>query len=117
MSTYETHIENVQGSTFAIGERARAVGNSSNADLRDMAEALSVLFGIVSKYADPAADEVLDLAVAARRGISAGKPEEAVFRRLVDATRKMMDKLGSRIIEAGPLADAVARIGDLVRHL
>ena len=117
MSTYETHIENVHDSTFAIGKKAKAVRNSGGADLRDMAEALSVLFGIVSKYADPAADEVLDLAVAARREISADRPEKEVFRRLVDATRKLMDKLGSRIIEAGALADAVAKIGDLLRHL
>lgn len=117
MSTYETSIGDVHNSTFAIGKKAMAVGNSGRLERDDMAAALSVVLGIVGKYTGPAADEVLDLAVAARREISAEKPEQEIFRRLVDATRKMMDKLGSRIIEAGALADAVAKIGDLVRHL
>jgi hypothetical protein len=117
MSNYETHIENVHGSTFAIGKKAKAVGNGGPADLRDMTEALSELFCIVSKYTGPAADEVFDLAVAARREMSAERPEKEIFRRLVEATRKMMATLGSKIIEAGALADAVAKIGDVVRHL
>jgi hypothetical protein len=117
MDTYETHITNVDNSTFAIGKKAKAVGNSGQADRDDMFEALSVLLGIVGKYKGPEADEALDLAVAARREIRADKPEKEIFRRLVDATRKMMGALGSRIIEAGELAGAVAKVGDLMRHL
>lgn len=117
MSTYETHIENVHNSAFAIGKKATAVGNSGQADPRAMADAVSALLGIVSKYVDPAADEVLDLAIAARREISADQPRKDVFRRLVDATRKLMDTMGAKIVEAGGLADAVAKIADLTRHL
>jgi hypothetical protein len=47
----------------------------------------------------------------------ADKPETEIFRRLVDATRKMMGALGSRIVKAGELAGAVAKVGDLMRHL
>lgn len=117
MSTYETHIGKVDNSTFAIGENAKAEVKSGSRDRDDMAEALSVLSAIVRKYTDPTADEVLDLALAASHEISADKPEKEVFRRLADATRKMMDKLGSRIIEAGVLADAVAKISDVIHHL
>jgi hypothetical protein len=117
MSSYEIRIKEVHGSTFAIGDNSRAGGSLGAADQGAMAEALRVLLGVVSRYQDPAADEVLDLACAARGEIKAAEPDKDVFRRLVDATRKMMDTLGSRIIEAGALADAVAKIGDLLRHL
>ena len=117
MSSYEIRIKEVHGSTFAIGDDAKAGGNSGSQDRDGMAEAVRELLGIVSRYTDPAADEVLDLACAARGEIKAAEPDKEVFRRLVDATRKMMDKLGSGLIEAGALADAVAKIGDLLRHL
>jgi hypothetical protein len=117
MSSYETHIGKVDNSTFAIGEKARAEAKVSRRDRDNIAETLKVLLGIVSEYTDPAADEVLYLAQAASHEISADKPEKEVFRRLADATRKMMDKLGPRIIEAGVLADAVAKISDMIRHL
>jgi hypothetical protein len=117
MSTYETHIGKVDNSVFAIGENAQAKGKTSNRDRDDMAQTLGVLLDIVSKYNDPVAYEVKDLTLAASREVSSGKPERDVFRRLADATRKMMDKLGPGIIEAGALADAVAKISDLARHL
>jgi hypothetical protein len=60
---------------------------------------------------------VLHLAQAATYEISADKPKKEVFQRLADATRKMMDKLGSGIIQAGALAEAVAKISDMIRHL
>jgi hypothetical protein len=116
MSSYEIRIKEVHDSVFAIGDSAKAEGNFGPQDHDDMAEALRVLLGIVSKYTDPSADEVLNLACAARVEINAAEPDKAVFRRLVAATRKMMDELGSRIIEAGALAEAVAKIGDLIRH-
>lgn len=117
MSTYETHIGKVDNSTFAIGEKAKAEGKSGDRYRDDMAETLRVLLGIISKYTDPAADEVRGLALDASREISADKPKKEVFRRLADATRDMMDKLGSRLIEAGALADAVAKISGLIHHL
>jgi hypothetical protein len=117
MSTYETHIEKVDNSVFAIGENARAEGNPGNRNRDDMTEALRILLDIVSKYNDPVAYEVKDLTLAASREVSSGNPERDVFRRLADATRKMIDKLGPGVIEAGALADAVAKISDLVHHL
>lgn len=117
MSTYETHIGKVDNSTFAIGENARAETKIGRRDRDDIAETLRILLGIVSKYTDPAAGEVLDLAQAASHEISVDKPEKEVFQRLADATRKMMDKLGPGIIEAGALADAVAKITDMIHHL
>lgn len=117
MSTYKTHIGQVNNSTFAIGEKAKAEGKFSHRDREDVAETLRVLLGIASKYTDPTAGEVLDLALAASTELSADNPRKEVFRRLADATRKMMDKLGSSIIEAGALADAVAKISDVIHHL
>jgi hypothetical protein len=117
MSTYETHIGNVDNSVFAIGDKARAGGTYDRPDRDDMAQTLRVLVDIVSKYTDPTAHEVLKLAHVASGEISADKPEKEIFRRLTDAIRKMMDKLGSSIIEAGALADAVAKIGDVIHHL
>jgi hypothetical protein len=117
MNTYETHIGKVDNSTFAIGEKVRAETKISRLDRDDIAETLQMLIGIVSKYTDPAAGEVLDLAQAASDELSADKPEKGVFRRLADATRKMIDKLGPGIIEASALADAVAKISDMIRHL
>jgi hypothetical protein len=117
MSTYETHIGNVDNSAFAVGENAKAEGRFVRHDRDDMVETLKVLLSIISKYTDPTAYEVRDLAVAATREISANKPEKEVFQRLVDATRKLMNKLGPSIVEAGALADAVAKISDLIHHL
>jgi hypothetical protein len=117
MSKYETHFGKVENSTFAIGKNAKAEGKSSGRDLDDLTETLRVLLDIVSKYNDPAAYEVKNLALAAGREISSGKPEKEVFRRLADATRKLLDKLGPSVIEAGALADAVAKISELIRHL
>jgi len=117
MSSYEIRIKEVHGSTFAIGDNAQAGGIRGPQDRQGMEEALRVLLGIVSRCTDPVADEVLDLACAARGEVKAAEPDREVFRRLVDATRKMMDTVGAKIIEAGALADAVAKIGELLRHL
>jgi hypothetical protein len=117
VSTYNTRIEKIESSTVAIGDNATAVGASGSRDRDDMVETLSVLLGIVGKNTGPAADEVLRLALDARREISVGKPDKEVFRRLVDATRKMMQKLGSSVIGAAELADAVAKISEVIRHL
>jgi hypothetical protein len=117
MSSYETRIGKVSKSAFAIGDNATVEGTFDQRARDDMAGTLRELLGVVSKYDDPAAAEVMDLVLSASREIGADKPQREVFRRLSDATRKMMDKLGSRIIEAGALAEAVARIGDLIRHL
>src|SRR5262249_58799455 len=103
-------------STFAIGEKAKAKGKSGDRYRDDMAETLRVLLGIISKYTDPAADEVRGLALDASREISADKPKKEVFRRLSDATRDMMDKLESRLIEAGGHAASVGRITCAVAH-
>jgi hypothetical protein len=116
MGTYETNIGKVDNSIFAIGEKARAEGKISRRDRDDMTDTLKLLLRIVSRYTDPAADEVMDLALAASQEISADKPEREVFQRLVDATRKMMHKLGPSVIEAGALADAVTKISDLIHH-
>jgi hypothetical protein len=117
VSTYETHIGKVEKSTFAIGDQAKAEGKFGDHDRDDMAETLRVLLSIISKYTDPAADEVRGLALEASREIRADKPRKEIFRRLADATREMIDKLGSSLIEAGALADAVAKISDLIHHL
>jgi hypothetical protein len=117
MSTYETRIGQVVNSTFAIGDNAKAEEKFARPDRDEMAEALRVLVDIVSRYTDPAAEEVLDLADAASREIDADQPRKEVFRRLADATRTMMTKLGSGIIGAGALADAVTKITDLIHHL
>jgi hypothetical protein len=79
-------------------------------------QSLPWLLAIVSKYGDPVADEVRDLTLAASREIGSGKPEREVFRRLAEATRKLMEKLGPGVIEVGALADAVAKITDMIRH-
>ena len=117
MSTYETHFGNVEGSNFAIGDNARAEGTFSRRDRDDMTETLRELLRIASKYTDPAAEEVRGLTLDASREIGSGKPERDVFRRLAEATRRLMEKLGPGVIEAGALADAVAKLADLVRHL
>ena len=117
MSNYETRIEQVVNSTFAIGDNAKAEAKLARRDRDEMAEAVRVLVDIVSRYTDPAADEVLDLAQAASRELDADKPAREVFRRLADATRAMMTKLGSSVIGAGALADALTKITDLLRHL
>lgn len=117
MSTYETRIGQVVNSTFAIGDNAKAEAKFIGRDRDEMAEALRVLVDIVSRYTDPAANEVLGLADAASREIDADKPDKDVFRRLADATRTMMTKLGSSVIGAGALADAVTKITDLMHHL
>jgi hypothetical protein len=117
MGTYETHIGEVSNSAFVVGEKGKAEVNFGRPDRDDIAEPLRVLIGIVSKYAHPVADEVLELAVAARREMGAEKPEKQVFQRLTEATRKMIDKLGASLVEAGALADAVTRISDAIHHL
>jgi hypothetical protein len=124
MSSYEVRINEIHRSNVAIGDNATASGTSAPLNRDGMKEALEVLLGIVSTLPKPkadepdsGADEVLDLACVARGEIKAAEPDKAVFRRLVDATRKMMDTLGSKIIEAGALADAVAKIADVARHL
>ncbi|HEX3955850.1 MAG TPA: hypothetical protein VHZ03_04370 [Trebonia sp.] len=117
MSSYETHIGKVSKSAFAIGDNVRVDGTFDQRARDDMADALRELLGIVSNYRDPAAAEVMDLVLSATREIGADKPQKEVFRRLSDATRKMVDRLGPGIIEAGALAEAVARISDLIRHL
>lgn len=117
MSNYETRIEQVVNSTFAIGDNAKAETKLARRDRDEMAEAVRVLVDIVSRYTDPAADEVLDLAQAASRELDADKPAREVFRRLADATRAMMTKLGSSVIGVGALADALTKITDLLRHL
>jgi hypothetical protein len=117
VSTYETHIGKVDKSAVAIGENASAEVKFGRDDRDDMLEALKVLLSISSQYTDPAASEVRDLALAATREMGADKPERDVFRRLVDATRKLMNRLGSGVVGAGALADAVAKISDLIHHL
>lgn len=117
MSNYEARIGKVVNSTFAIGENARAEAKFGSRDLGDMADALKLLRSIVSNYTDSTAYDVLELAVAASHEITANEPEKEVFRRLADATRKMMRKLGPSIVEAGALAEAVAKISDLIRHM
>jgi hypothetical protein len=117
MSTYETHIGNVDNSTFAIGENARAQGTVHRRDRDDLVEAVGTLLSIVTRYTDPAAVEVQNLALAARREISAEKPRKEPFRRLTEAAQKLMGKLGSSLIEAGALADAVGKISDVIHHL
>lgn len=117
MSSYEIRIKEIRGSTFAIGDNAAVGGASAALDRDGLKEALAVLLGVVGRLPEPEADEVLDLACDARGEIRAAEPDKDVFRRLVDATRTMMASLGSRIVEAGALADAVAKIADLTRHL
>jgi hypothetical protein len=116
VSSYETNIWKVENSNFAIGDHATAEGSFSNRDRDDMAGTLRGLLAIVSKYGDPVADEVRDLTLAASREMGSGKPEREVFRRLAEATRKLMEKLGPGVIEVGALADAVAKISDMIRH-
>jgi hypothetical protein len=116
VSSYETNNWKVENSNFAIGDNAKAEGTFNNRDAEDMAETLKVLLAIVSKYTDPVADEVRDLTLAASREIGSGKPEREVFRRLAEATRKLMERLGPGVIEVGALADAVAKISDMIRH-
>jgi hypothetical protein len=117
MSSYEIRIKEIRGSTFAIGDNATAGETTAPLDRDGVKEALAVLLGIVSRLSESPADEVLDLACAARGEIKAAEPDKDVFRRLIDATRAMMASLGSKIVEAGALADAVAKIADLTRHL
>lgn len=117
VSTYKTHIGKVDNSVFAIGDGAEAKGTFSDRDRDDIAETLNELLAIVGKYTDPVAEEVRCLTLDASREIGSGKPERDVFRRLAEATRKLMEKLGPGVIEAGALADAAARLGDLIRHL
>ena len=117
MSSYEVRINEIHRSNVAIGDNATAGGTPAALDRDGLREALTVLLGIVSRLTEPPAEEVLDLACAARGEIKAAEPDKAVFRRLVDATRAMMASLGSKIVEAGALADAVAKIADLTRHL
>jgi hypothetical protein len=124
MSSYEVRINKIHRSNVAVGDNATAGGISAPLNRDGMKEALEALLGIVSTLPKPkadepdsGADEVLDLACVARGEIKEAEPDKAVFRSLVDATRKMMDTLGSRIIQAGALADAVAKIADLTRHL
>lgn len=109
MSSYEVRINEIHRSNVAIGDNATAGATSASLNRDGMKEALEVLLGIVSTLPKPeaderdsGADEVLDLACVARGEIKAAEPDKAVFRRLIDATRKMMDTLGSKIIEAGP---------------
>jgi hypothetical protein len=117
MSSYEIRIKEIHGSTFAIGDNASAGGAPAPLDRDGLREALAVLLGIVGRLEESAADEVLDLACDARGEIRAAEPNKDVFRRLVDAAKAMMAALGSRIVEAGALADAVEKIADLTRHL
>ncbi|HXO47866.1 MAG TPA: hypothetical protein VN897_11370 [Mycobacterium sp.] len=124
MSSYEVRINEIHRSNVAIGDHATAGGTPAPPDRDEMKAALTVLLAIVTRLPEPqegepdsGAGEVLDLACAARGEIQAAEPDKDVFRRLVDATRKMMVALGSKIIEAGALADAVAKIADLTRHL
>lgn len=116
MSTYESHIGSVVNSTFAIGENARAQSGPHPGD-DDLVKALNTLLRIVTQYSDPAAIEVKDLALAASREVSAGEPKRETFRQLAEAARRLMSKLGSGLIEASALADAVGKISDVVRHL
>lgn len=124
MSSYEVRIDQIHRSNVAIGDHATAGGTPAPQDRDEMKTALAVLLAIVARLPapdedepDPGAEEVLDLACVARGEIKAAEPDKAVFRRLVDATRKLMDTLGPKIVEAGALADAVAKIADLTRHL
>lgn len=124
MSSYEVHINEIHRSNVAIGDDATAGGTQAPPDRDEMKAALTVLLAIVTRLPEPqegepdsGAGEVVDLACAARGEIKAAEPDKDVFRRLVDATRNMMVTLGSKIIEAGALADAVAKIADLTRHL
>jgi len=117
MSSYEIRIKEVHGSTVAIGDHAKATGAPGPQEREAMAKALEVLLGLVSSYAGPEADEVRDLAHAAQAEVAAPKPRKKVFRRLLDATRAMTAALGSKIVQAGELADAVAKVADLLRHL
>jgi hypothetical protein len=107
----------IKDSIYAIGDHARAEGTFTGRDADEMAEVLGALLAIVSQYTDPAAAEVRKLTLAASREIGSGKPERDVFRRLAEATRRLMEKLGPGVIEAGALADAAAKLGDLIRHL
>lgn len=117
MSSYETHIGKVDNSVFAIGDNAEAKGTFSDRDRDDMEKILKELLATVSRYTDPVAAEVRDLTLDASREIGAGKPERDVFRRLAEATRRLMERLGPAVIGAGALADAADKISDLIRHL
>jgi hypothetical protein len=124
MSSYEVRIDQIHRSNVAIGDHATAGGTPATQDRDEMKAALAVLLAIVARLPEPeedepdsGADEVLDLACAARGEIKSAEPDKAIFRRLVDATRKLMDTLGAKLVEAGALADAVAKIADLTRHL
>jgi hypothetical protein len=117
MSSYEIRIKEVHGSTVAIGDHAKASGAPGPLDRDAMTSALEVLLGIVGSYDEPEAKAVRDLARAAQGELEAPKPRKEVFRRLVDATRTMTAALGSKIVQAGALADAVSKVADLMRHL
>jgi len=117
MSKHETHIGSVDHSTFTIGDHSTAVSYHGSAGQADLAEALSELLGLVSRYPGPAADDVLALGVDARRELTAGTPQRGTFRRVVDAARKLMGALGSAAAQANALADAITKVSDLVRHL
>jgi len=116
VSTYENHIGKVDNSVFAIGDYATAKASFTNRDRDDMAQILKELLAIVSNYTDPVAEEVRDLALDASHEMGSGRPEKYVFRRLAEATRRLMEKLGPGVIEVGALADAAAKISDLIRH-
>lgn len=123
MSSYETRIDQVHNSVFAIGDQASARGRPDRVDRDDRiardeaAQAVRMLLGILSKYSDPAAVDAAALAKAASREITAEKPDKNLFQRLADATRVVLKKLGPGIAEAGALANAVTKVSDLVRHL
>lgn len=117
MSGYETNIGKAEKSIFAIGDNARAEGTVGGSDLDDMKEILRELLRAASTYSDPAADEVKDLTLDATLELGAGKPEKETLRRLVEATRKLAERLGPAVIGAGALADAADKITALIRHL
>lgn len=116
MSSYETHIDKVEGSAFAIGDNARAESHVNRVDSAELADALRSLAGIAARYQDPSAVQVVDLAVAAGREVDAEQPDKGIFGRLAGAARKMMSDLGPRLIEVGALAEAVSRISELAQH-
>ena len=88
----------MSNSNFAIGDNAKAEGTFSRRDRDDMTETFKVLLGIVSKYTDPAADEVRDLTLDASREISSNKPAVAELARVSPQQASVV--LG-RLVELG----------------
>jgi hypothetical protein len=120
MARYETNINKVTGSTFAIGDNASALGSISvNPEYQEIARRLTDLIHLIREYdeTDQGITDIRALAHEAQGEVNSAQPDKQRIRRVLDRMQTALNKVGPGIVGIGALADAITKIAGAIQHL